>query len=196
MVCHPLHSALRKEEGVLSQVLILCSYQSKVDRQNWVPSSLPFNSFRFKNRPRCRCWRPRRGGSGRTTSPLSPLLSLPMVAKPRALDEHSRHHLLSILLDPSLLRQSLSAPARPTAAQVWSSYFYNTFAIMILLKAVTLQARGSSPTLPRRSHGDLAFLVQMLSPRALQEVAWLQRSTITTLLEERRWRTWASSSPS
>ena len=141
----------------------------------------------------CRCWRPRRGGSRRSTSPL---LSMPRVVKTPFWDEYSRRHLLSIPLDPTPLRQSLSAPSRPTAAQVWSSYFYNTFAIMILLKAVTLQARGSSPTLPRGSHGDVAFLVQMLSPRALQEVAWLQRSTITTLLEERRWRTWASSSPS
>merc|ERR1711970_165939 len=130
---------------------------------------------------RCSCWRPRRGVSGRTTSPLSPLLSLSRVAEPQALYERSRRHLLSIPLDPTPLRQSLSAPSHPTAAQ-----------------AVTLQARGSSPTLPRRSHGDLAFLVQMLSPppRALQEVAWLQRSTITTLPEERRWRTWAGSSPS
>merc|ERR1719237_1305323 len=101
---------------------------------------------------------------------------MPRVVKTPFLDEYSRPHLLSIPLDPC---QSLSAPTLPTAAQ-----------------AVTPQALGGSPTLPRRSHGDLALLVKMLSLRALQEVTWLQRSTITTLLEERRWRTWASSSPS
>ena len=135
MVCHPLPSALRKEESVLSQVFNLF-YQRKVDRLKLGAIKLAFQFFLcyscHRNRPRCSCWRPRRGGSGRTTSPLFPLLSLPRVAKPQALDEHSRHHLLSTPLDPSLLRQTRPAPTRPTAAQVWTS-FGNTSAFTILL---------------------------------------------------------------